>query len=118
MRRFAADGRSYVTMGLVALSGDALNRNPAWLRALMFWAHAHANRFYNFRGIEAFRAKMRPASWETIYFISNEKRFSPFALYAIGGAFSGISPVLAIAMGVVHGARLEIQRLKRRAGDH
>jgi len=118
MRRFAADGRTYLTMGLVALSGDALNRNPTWLRALMFWARAHANRFYNFQGLEAFRAKMRPASWETIYFISNEKRFSPFALYAIGGAFSRISPLRAIAIGVVHGARLEIQRLKRRAGDH
>jgi phosphatidylglycerol lysyltransferase len=80
----------------------------------MFWARAHANRFYNFRGLEAFRAKMRPPFSETIYFISNETAFSPFALYAIGGAFSRISPVRAIAIGVVHGARAEIQRLKTR----
>ncbi len=112
MRRFAADGRSYVTMGLVALSGNALKSNPAWLRALMFWARAHANRFYNFRGLEAFRAKMRPARWEEIYFISNERRFSPFALYAIGGAFSRISPLRAIAIAVVHGAKAEFRRLQ------
>jgi phosphatidylglycerol lysyltransferase len=115
MRRFAAKGCSYVTMGLVALSGDALNGNPAWIRALMFWARAHANRFYNFQGLEAFRAKMRPTQWETIYFISNEKGFSPSTLYAIGGAFSQISPLRAIAVGVIHGARAEIRRLRQRA---
>jgi phosphatidylglycerol lysyltransferase len=77
-------------------------------------ARAHANRFYNFRGLERFRTKMHPAGWERLYAISNEKQFSPQALYAMGGAFSGISPVLAIALAVMKGAREELRTLQRR----
>ncbi len=72
-----------------------------WLRGLMSIARAHANRFYNFRGLERFRAKMHPANWEPLLRYSNERRFSPQALYAVGGAFSGISPVRAIGLAVV-----------------
>jgi phosphatidylglycerol lysyltransferase len=117
MRRFADEGSGHVvmvTMGLVALSGDHLTRNPAWLRTLMFVARAHANRFYNFRGLEHFRTKMDPCRWEPVYFISNEKRFSVAALYAIGGAFSGISPLRAIWLGVMKGVADEIRGLGRR----
>ena len=60
-------------------------------------ARAHANRFYNFRGLEHFRAKLRPANWEKLYVISNQKRFTPQALYAVGGAFSGISAMAQLA---------------------
>jgi phosphatidylglycerol lysyltransferase len=74
-------------------------------------ARAHANRFYNFRGLESFRAKMAPAFWENIYAISNERHFSPEALYAMGGAFSGISPIRAIALAVFKGAREEFRFL-------
>jgi phosphatidylglycerol lysyltransferase len=115
MRHFAAANCDYVTMGLVALSGDELKRNPAWLRALMFFARAHANRFYNFRGLEQFRAKMEPGRWENISFIANEKRFSLAALYAVGAAFSGISPIRAVALGAIKGALQEIRNLRPRA---
>jgi hypothetical protein len=77
----------------------------------MHVARAHANRFYNVRGLERFRAKMHPASWERLYVISNERRFSPQALYAVGGAFSGISPVRAIGLAVLKGAREELKTL-------
>jgi phosphatidylglycerol lysyltransferase len=73
MRRFAEDGRVYVTLGLVALSAQASAAsaiNPWWLRLMTTFARAHANRFYNFRGLERFRTKMSPAYWETIYAIS------------------------------------------------
>jgi len=115
MRRFAAANCDYVTMGLVALSGDELRRNPAWLRTLMFFARAHANRFYNFRGLEQFRAKMEPSRWDGVSFIANEKRFSLPALYAVGAAFSGISPIRAIALGAIKGALQEIRDLRPRA---
>ncbi len=110
MARFAELGCTYVTMGLVALASGTVLENPFWLRSLMYIARAHANRFYNFRGLERFRAKMHPAYWEKIYAISNERRFSPQALYAVGGAFSEISPVKAIGLAVVKGAREEIGR--------
>jgi phosphatidylglycerol lysyltransferase len=115
MRRFAAQRCDYVTMGLVALSGDQLKLNPAWLRALMFFARAHANRFYNFRGLEQFRAKMEPCRWDGVSLIVNEKRFSLLALYAVGAAFSGISPIRAIALGAIRGAAQEIGNLRRHA---
>jgi phosphatidylglycerol lysyltransferase len=111
---FAEEGRDYVSMGLVALASGTTEANPLWLRTLMSIARAHANRFYNFRGLENFRAKMRPSAWEKLYAISNEKRFSPQALYAVGGAFSGISPVQAIALAVIKGAREELRTLQRK----
>ena len=114
MERFAKEGCEYATMGLVALASGTTQSNPLWLRWLMSVARAHANRFYNFRGLERFRTKMNPASWERLYAISNEKRFSPQALYAMGGAFSGISPVRAIGLAVAKGAREELRTLRRR----
>jgi phosphatidylglycerol lysyltransferase len=111
MNRFAEAGSTYATMGLVALAAGTTRENPLWLRGLMSIARAHANRFYNFRGLERFRAKMNPADWEPLYAISNERRFSPQALYAVGGAFSGISPVRAIGLAVVKGAREELRTL-------
>jgi phosphatidylglycerol lysyltransferase len=111
MNRFAEAGCTYATMGLVALAGGTTGDNPLWLRSLMKIARAHANRFYNFRGLERFRAKMHPAGWEKLYAISNERRFSPQALYAMGGAFSGISPLRAIGIAVLKGAREEARTL-------
>jgi phosphatidylglycerol lysyltransferase len=111
MNRFAEGGSTYATMGLVALAAGTTGENPLWLRSLMSIARAHANRFYNFRGLERFRAKMHPANWEPLYAISNERRFSPQALYAMGRAFSGISPVRAIGLAVVKGAREELRTL-------
>jgi lysylphosphatidylglycerol synthetase-like protein (DUF2156 family) len=110
MKRFAEAGCTWATMGLVALASGTVRQNPFWLRTLMSMARAHANRFYNFRGLEHFRTKMNPAFWEPIYAISNERHFSPQALYAMGGAFSGISPIRAIGLAVLKGAGEELRR--------
>jgi phosphatidylglycerol lysyltransferase len=117
MRRLADDGRSYATLGLVALSTRAAGikaMNPWWLRSMMTLARAHANRFYNFRGLERFRMKMAPAHWETVFAIANERRFSMRTLYAIGEAFAGIPPWRAIGLGVVRAIGQESERLRRR----
>lgn len=111
MKRFAEAGCTFATMGLVALASGTIHENPFWIRTLMLLARAHANRFYNFRGLEHFRAKMHPARWENIYAISKEKHFSPQALYAMGGAFSAISPWRAVALAILKGAREELRRL-------
>lgn len=119
MRHFAAEGCRYATLGLVALAHAAdpeIRKNPAWLRALMYFARAHANRFYNFRGLEHFRLKMSPERWDAVYAVSNEPQFSVRTLYAIGAAFSEISPWMAIALGLRKAVREEIQsffKLKR-----
>ena len=119
MRRFADEQRDYVTLGLVALAHAAdpeIRHNPAWLRPLMYFARAHANRFYNFRGLEQFRVKMAPDYWDPVFAISNERQFSPRTLYAIGAAFSGVRPWIAIGLGIAKAARQEIRNLTRRAG--
>jgi len=120
MRRFAADGRAYVTLGLVALSNHAVGArtiNPWWLRLMMTFARAHATRFYNFRGLERFRTKMSPDYWETIYAISNERSFSLRTLYAMGEAFSGISPWRALGLGMLRAFRQEARFLRGRGRE-
>ncbi len=114
MALFASENRTYVTLGLVALSSHAeegVLKNPWWLRTAMLLARTHANRFYNFQGLENFRTKMKPDQWEKIYAISNEKYFSVRALYALGAAFAGISPWQAVALAVTQAARAELKKI-------
>jgi phosphatidylglycerol lysyltransferase len=103
VRAVAACGSEYVTMGLVPLSerpGLPADINPFWLRLLLRWVRAHGRRFYNFGGLEAFKSKFQPRMWEPIFAISHEDHFSPRTLYAIAAAFSGGSPLLAVAGGL------------------
>jgi hypothetical protein len=72
-------------------------------------SRAHANRFYSFCGLEQFRLKTSPDRWETVYAISTEPRFSLRTFYAVGGAFSGIPPWAAIALGLGTGVREELR---------
>jgi phosphatidylglycerol lysyltransferase len=93
LRAFAVEGGRYVTLGLSPLSQHAQSvLDPWWLRWLLAWMRAHANRFYNFAGLDAFKAKFRPARWEPIYAICNRPRFTPGALYAVAEAFTGGRP--------------------------
>jgi len=111
MRRFSACGSVFATLGLVALSTQAAQStrsNPIWLRMLMRFARLHANRFYNFRGLEHFRLKLVPAQWDSIYAISNERRFSISSLCAIGEAFAGTQPWRALAIGAARALRHEL----------
>jgi phosphatidylglycerol lysyltransferase len=117
MRRLAGDGCTYVTLGLVALAQAAdeeIHCNPGWLRTMMFMARAHANRFYNFQGLEQFRVKMWPNRWETVYAISDRPRFSLQTMYALGAAFSGISPWTAVALGLRKAVAEEVRRMVQR----
>lgn len=103
IRHLANEGADYVTMGLVPLSSQGVlpgEDNPAWLRVLLSLARAHGKRFYNFGGLEKFKAKFIPDEWEAIYAISNERRFSSRTLYAIAEAFTDQSPILTVARGL------------------
>src|SRR5579875_1460688 len=118
MRHFAAGGAAFATLGLVALAAhakSALRANPPWLRLLMALARAHANRFYNFSGLERFRAKLMPQAWEPVYAIANCPRFTPAMLYAAGQAFAGISPWRALGLGILKALGQELQGLRQLA---
>src|SRR5439155_8974147 len=108
------------TQGLVALSTHAhviMDDNPMWFRALAMWARAHGNRFYNFRGLEAFRSKMHPDTWETVYAIANEPRFTPQTLNAVARACCRGSPVSALMRAIGKAIRQETRWLLRAADD-
>jgi phosphatidylglycerol lysyltransferase len=106
----ASEGARYVTMGLVPLSEygrEPGEENPPWLKVLLAWVRAHGRRFYNFGGLENFKAKFAPDYWEAIYAISNERHFSIHSLYAISAAFTDQSPLLAVTHGLLKAARQE-----------
>ena len=113
MRAVAAGGSRYVTLGLSPLSQHASGAllHPAWLRFVLRWVRLHGARFYNFAGLDAFKAKFNPQAWEPIYAIGQGPAFSPRDLYAIAGAFSGGAPVYLIARALAKAVRQETTSL-------
>jgi len=94
MRELAKEGCDYATLGLSPLSSRAPIEpfdNPFWLRVLLAWMRKHAQRFYNFDGLDAFKAKLQPAAWEPVFAIYNRPRISPRMLYAIASVLAETS---------------------------
>ena len=64
MRTFAAEGSSFATLGLAPLSQHVspaeVPREPLWLRFVLGWVRLHGRRFYNFAGLDRFKARLRP----------------------------------------------------------
>ena len=117
MRELAAEGCEYATLGLSPLSKRADVEpfdNPVWLRILLVWLRKHGQRFYNFDGLDSFKAKLKPHRWEPVFALSNESRVSFRTLYAIAGAFSGNATAKLLAGGLVKAAASEIRWIKRR----
>jgi phosphatidylglycerol lysyltransferase len=84
MRDLAGEGCSFVTLGLAPLAGaDAWHRITR--RAL--------GGFYNFEGLRAFKAKLRPDEWTPIYLAWPGDRSAVSAVSDVLHAFAGGSPV-------------------------
>jgi phosphatidylglycerol lysyltransferase len=117
VRALAAEGAEFITLGLAPLSHLAASpqqENPLWLRFLLAWLRAHGRRFFNFRGLENFKAKFQPIRWDPVYAIANESNFSPTTLYAIATAFSNGSPIALVTRGMLKAIRTEFKWLVRR----
>jgi phosphatidylglycerol lysyltransferase len=117
MRGFADAGSRYATLGLAPLSefdGDTTRGQPLWLRATMHWVRAHGRRFYNFRGLEAFKASLRPRAWEPVFAIAQGRRFTLGLFRAVAGVFGGRSPERLVAGALMTAAREELSRIARR----
>ncbi len=114
----AAERAEYFTLGLAPLSrrgGPPPDAGvPLWLRLTLRWVRAHGRRFYDFDGLDAFKAKFQPEHWEPIYAIARGRAFPPQALYAIAGAFGGRAPAGLIGAALVRGARTEYGRWRIR----
>ncbi len=116
-RALAASGAEYVTLGLSPLSsrsGVAPPRQHLWLRALLRWTRAHGRRFYNFEGLDAFKAKFMPERWDPIWAITSERRVSLWTLYAIAEAFGKMPPPVLVARALGRAVVKEIEWLRRR----
>jgi phosphatidylglycerol lysyltransferase len=59
MTALAAEGSSYVTLGLAPLAGP--------VSGFLGFARDRLAALYDFRGVHAFRAKLRPGGWDPIY---------------------------------------------------
>ena len=121
MRAVAEDGARYVTLGLSPLSRHSRfdsQRMPRWLRLVLKWVRAHGRRFYNFEGLDRFKAKFAPETWEEIVALSDTPHFSPRALWAIAAAFAQGSPLALVTRAVWRAARQEARWMRRRAGRH
>ena len=131
-RTAAEAGLKYFTLGLSPLSdaaasgamdpGDAGSdpRGPWWLDLVFRWLRLHGGRFYNFRGLEAFKSKFSPERWEPIYAICNRPAFTPRVLLAIAAVFGGISPFRFTAWALAKAAKQEaywLWRMARKAGN-
>ncbi|MBS1796948.1 MAG: DUF2156 domain-containing protein [Acidobacteria bacterium] len=119
MRELAAAGCDYATLGLSPLSvraGIEPFDNPFWLDLLLAWLRKHAQRFYNFDGLDAFKAKLQPECWEPVFAICSRPRVSLRFLYAITSVFSGNRPVRMVLGGLWRAVLTELEWLRQRPG--
>lgn len=116
MRTLATDGYEYATLGLSPLSTRAnvdQPTDPLWLRLLLGWLRKHGKRFYNFDGLDRFKAKLRPEKWEPVFAVSNEPQVSFRTIYAIASVFSGNGPFNLLAGALTRATWVELGRMRR-----
>jgi phosphatidylglycerol lysyltransferase len=80
MRAAAEEGRRYVTLGLAPLSGEV----APWLRAARTWGSA----LFDFEGLRAFKAKLRPHAWDPIHLAWPARTGGLWSLYDALRAFA------------------------------
>jgi phosphatidylglycerol lysyltransferase len=91
-RRVDALGAGLITLGLAPLAhrgAPRVDRAPGWLTAIFGFLRGHAQRFYNFRGLEAFKAKFGAAQWSPVYCVLSPGSHLGRAMLAITAAFAG-----------------------------
>ena len=116
-RDLAEEGAELVSLGLSPLSkraGIVQENQPFWIKLMLGWMRAHGRRFYNFDGLDAFKAKFLPESWEPVWAITGERRINPRTLWAITGAFADGSPVVMVAKALARAAQRELAWLRKR----
>jgi phosphatidylglycerol lysyltransferase len=114
IRRLGEAGSDHVALGAAPLSERAgrIEVSPV-VRGVLAWARAHTRRFYNFAGLEAFKAKFNPDWWEPVYAIAREPRFSLGTLWAVAGAYAGGSPLWAGLAAAGYAVKQELEWVSR-----
>jgi phosphatidylglycerol lysyltransferase len=80
MRAAAAEGSGYLTLGLAPLAGTV----GPWLRI----ARRTGGPLYDFRGVHAFKAKLRPQTWAPIYLSYPRAQLGVTTVYDALAAFA------------------------------
>lgn len=102
MRAFARQGSPYVTLGLAPLAGAS-----GWLRMVREWSRA----LYDFEGVRAFKAKLRPHRWEPIYLAYAPGASANAALFDALAAFARGSFARYGAETLLHGPAVVVRAL-------
>jgi phosphatidylglycerol lysyltransferase len=103
MGDIAASGAEWVSLGLSPLSKRANLHDadqPAWLQLTLRMIRFLGRPLYNFDGLDAFKARLRPDSWEPLYAV-DPQGIDLRTLYAIAAAFGGAAPALVIGRGLL-----------------
>ncbi len=89
----AAGGLEYFTLGLCPLSRIVRETAPQpwWLDFIFRQLRTNCRQFYDFPGLEQFKSKFKPQSWEPIYAIYTLPVVTPNLLMAMAAAF--IKPI-------------------------
>ncbi len=108
------------TLGMVPLSSMAPHSDAApsvGMRALLAWTRAHATRFYNFGGLERFKAKFEPDAWRPLYLVTDGRPVSLVTLHAVAAAFAAPrGPTRFVAQALLDALADERRRLGRWLG--
>ena len=115
MRAFSASHAAFATLGLAPLSdraGPIGEGEPVWIRMVLRWIAAHGKRFYNFRGLDAFKASLQPMEWEPVYAIVPAPRATRPMLVAVAAAFGGGNPAGFLARAAGHALRREVSGVR------
>lgn len=96
-------GSTLITLGLSPLSQryTPIREHPFWLSTALRLTRLYGRYFYNFDGLDKFKAKFLPEEWEPVYAITTEPAPTPSTLYAIATAFSGMAPPLFVVKGIL-----------------
>lgn len=84
MRDLAADGTEFATFGLAPLAGDV---------GILGVARRVMSSFYNFDGLYAFKAKLRPQRWEPVFLAVPRGGWTLVALWDSLSAFASGRPI-------------------------
>lgn len=114
-RALADEGAVFLSLGIVPLSTrtGGTDDAPWWLRALFGWARAHGRRFYNFDGLDRFKAKFDPSAWEPVYAMANAPAISPALLWGVLTAVLGGPPAPFLFAVGSRAIRAEWRRLRK-----
>jgi len=83
----SVSGIKFLTLGLSPLRRDRWSeKNPFWIRALFSILRRFGAPFYDFAGLNRFKEKCRPGSWEPLFLVSRHP-ITPRTLAAIATVF-------------------------------